>query len=76
MRSGLLTRSLTDALAEIPDDELTTATWGRFWNQVRARIATDPETPPQHSWISGGLAWAWLAGLPNDGDVGLGVVRT
>ncbi len=75
-RGGLLTRSLIEALAEIPDDELTTATWGRFWNQVRARVETDPETPQQHSWISGGLAREWLAGLPNNGDVGLGVERT
>ena len=74
-RSGLLTRSLVDALTEIPDEELTTATWGRFWNQVRARIETDPETPVQHSWMSGGLARAWLAGPPNDGDVGLRIER-
>ena len=75
-RGGLLTRSLIAALTDIPDDELTTATWGRFWNQVRARVETDPETPEQHSWISGGLAREWLAGPPNDGDVGLGVERT
>ncbi len=75
-RGGLLTRSLIAALTEIPDDELTTATWGRFWNQVRAKVETDPETPEQHSWISGGLAREWLAGLPNDGDVGLGIERT
>ncbi|HEX4981807.1 MAG TPA: caspase family protein [Ilumatobacteraceae bacterium] len=75
-RSGLLTRSLVDALAQIPDEELTTATWGRFWNQVRAKVETDPETPVQHSWMSGGLARVWLAGPPNDGDVGLRIERT
>lgn len=75
-RSGLLTRSLLEALADIPDAELTTAPWARFWNRVRAQIETDPELPVQHSWMSGGLARAWLAGPPNDGDIGLGIVRT
>ena len=62
-RTGLLTRSLLEALAEIPDGELATAPWGRFWNRVRARIETDPDSPVQHSWMSGGLARG-MAGRP------------
>lgn len=73
VRHGLLTRALISAMEGVSADDVTTVPWGRLWNRLRADVET--ENPAQHLWISGGLARAWLAGPPADGDTGLGIVR-
>lgn len=70
LRHGLLTSALLAAL-RATDLDLSTVTWGRIWQTVRAEIARGKQS--QDPVMFGSPGRAVLGGPPVDGDVGFTV---
>ncbi|MDB4930628.1 MAG: hypothetical protein JWM10_3112, partial [Myxococcaceae bacterium] len=69
---GLLTQTLLQALAGVPDEALPDLLWGRIWRRLLAEVEG---RRPQHPSLTGSFGRPVFGGPSRDADTGIGVTR-